>query len=126
MSMMEYFPEETIEALRAQREQLTARVKELEAEAKHWKQHSYTQESTIAALEQQLNDEKGICEALRSQNSDAVEEVQKLEQQIQQAEQRGYVLCATHGWVVKVIDGKNVAQILQYEQAIAERDGGKK
>lgn len=46
----------------------------------------------------------------------------ELEQQIQHAEQRGYVLCATHGWVVKVIDGKNVAQILQYEQAIAERD----
>jgi len=132
MSMMEYFPEETIEALRAQREQLTARVKELEAEAKHWKQHSYTQESTIAALEQQLNDEKGICEALRSQNSDAVEEVQKLEQQIQQAEKRGYELamdygrtrfrctqCEAEGMYIESDDKS-------YEQACAERDGGKK
>lgn len=36
-------------------EQLTAHVKELEAEAKHWKQHSYTQESSIATLEQRIS-----------------------------------------------------------------------
>lgn len=39
---------------------------------------------SIDKLEQQLNDEKGICEALRSQNSDAVKEVRSLEQQIEQ------------------------------------------
>lgn len=72
----------------------------------------------IAELEQQLSDEKGVCESLRSQNSDAVKEVQKLEKQIQQAERRGYEL-AVQAWLN---ERKKHVTFKSYEQAIAERD----
>lgn len=69
-------------------------------------------------LEQQLNDEKGICEALRSQNSDAVEEVQKLEQQIQQAEKRGYELAMRYGYKHPY----GASEVITYEEAKAVAD----
>lgn len=109
-----------------QLEQLTARVKELEAEANHWRQHSYTQESTMATLEQQLEDKNKKYELLYEAGLEDLKDYKNkcaaLEQQIQQAEKRWYDIGCEEGYRA----GDNCDHYKSYEEMKSERDGEKK